>query len=113
MPSQIFQRSPSLIVLSTFLNKYGEKRARAVLFSKAAFKKAAIDGAIEAFCSKMSSYYYPSKRFYLTRKMNYKNFVTLIRQVCKYHTVPFTSAIKYAHSDYEIVYSVFLTLSNQ
>jgi hypothetical protein len=45
--------------------------------------------------------------------MNYKNFVTLIRQVCKYHTVPFTSAIKYAHSDYEIVYSVFLTLSNQ
>ncbi len=114
MPSQIFQRPPPLATLRGLLQEEGaEKRGRRFIFSKATFKRAKLSGAIEAFCSAVSSYYYPSKRFYLTRKMNYKGFITLIRQICKYHSIPFTSTIKYARSDYEIIYSIFLGLSEQ
>ena len=39
--------------------------------------------------------------------MNYKNFVTIIRQICKYHHIPFTSNIKYSKSKYEIKYFIY------
>ena len=40
--------------------------------------------------------------------MIYKNFVTLIRQICKYHHIAFTSVMKYNKSKYEIIYSIFI-----
>ena len=36
-----------------------------------------------------------SQKFYVERKMTYKNFVTILRQICKYHNIPFTTNIKY------------------
>ena len=39
--------------------------------------------------------------------MNYKNFVTILRQICKFHHIPFTSTIKYDKSAYDISYSIF------
>ena len=39
--------------------------------------------------------------------MIYKNFVTIIRQICKYHHIPFTSSIKYNKSKYDIYYFIY------
>ena len=44
---------------------------------------------------------------YITRKMNYKNFITIIRQICKYHHFAFASNIKYDKSSYEITYNIY------
>ena len=40
--------------------------------------------------------------------MVYKNLITIIRQLCKYHHIAFTSVMKYNKSKYEIVYSIFV-----
>ena len=40
--------------------------------------------------------------------MSYKNIITIIRQICKYHHIPFTNRIKYEHSKYEIIYIIYL-----
>ena len=56
---------------------------------------------------KIKNHYFPSKQNYVTRKMTYKNFITILRQICKYHHIPFTSTIKYDKSTYDISYSIF------
>ena len=38
--------------------------------------------------------------------MNYKNFVTIIRQICKFNLL-FSSNIKYDKSTYEINYNIY------
>ena len=40
--------------------------------------------------------------------MNYKNFVTIIRQVCNYLCIPYTSKIIYSNSKYNINYVIYL-----
>ncbi len=112
MPSQIFQNPVLKSMLFNFLDKFADRRNNQYVFSKSAFKRAQLSEAIHPFCESLKSSYYPSKYFYLTRKMNYKNFVTIVRQICKYHNIAFTSTIKYSKSKYEIVYSIFVALSD-
>ena len=54
-------------------------------------------------------HYHKSKQFYLTRNMNYKNFVTIIRQVCNYfkYYLIYTSKIVYSNSKYNINYVIY------
>ena len=70
-------------------------------------KRAKLDEAIQPFCENLKKYYFSSKYFYLERDMIYKNFVTIVRQICKYHHIPFTSSIKYNKSKYDIYYFIY------
>ena len=108
MLSQIFKTSPPIEILFDFLGDVCEKKSNKYVFSKASFKKAQLETKIQPFCDKLKPYYYKSKLFYTARSMIYKNFVTLIRQICKYHHIAFTSVMKYNKSKYEIIYSIFI-----
>ncbi len=108
MPSQIFKDTPPQKILFDFLEAVCEKTNNKYVFSKANFKKAQMEQKIEPFCANLKEYYYKSKLFYITRNMIYKNLITIIRQLCKYHHIAFTSVMKYNKSKYEIVYSIFI-----
>tara|TARA_Y100001935_G_scaffold148419_1_gene122527 strand:- start:1538 stop:1885 length:348 start_codon:yes stop_codon:yes gene_type:complete len=108
MSSQIFKESPPIKILFDFLDGVCEKQKNKYVFSKANFKKAQMEEKIIPFCEKLKEYYYKSKLFYINRTMNYKNFITIIRQLCKYHHIAFTSVMKYNKSKYEIIYSIFI-----
>ncbi len=108
MTSQIFKTSPPKEILFDFLDSICEQNQNKYVFSKANFKKAQLQERIEPFCTNLQPYYYKSKIFYITRDMTYKNFITLIRQICKYHHIAFTSVMKYNKSKYEIEYSIFI-----
>ena len=58
-------------------------------------------------CDNIEKYYYKCKRFYVTRKQTYKTFITILRQICKFKHLAFTSKIKYDKSKYEIVYYIY------
>lgn len=106
--SQIFKESFDKNILFDFIEKFSEKQNNdGYLFSKIGFKKAKFQKEIKPFCDKIKEFYYASKKKYIDRKMTYKNFVTIIRQICKYHHIPFTSAIKYQNSNYEIQYFIY------
>lgn len=89
-----------LKLFCTFENKYYK-------ITKITFKKYKFEKEIEPFLKKLKSYYFQSKQFYLTRELNYKNFVTIIRQISKLHHLPFTSKIKYCKSSYDIIYFIY------
>ena len=57
--------------------------------------------------------YHKSKRFYLTRNMTYKNFLTILRQVCNFICIPYTSKILYNSSKYNIIYILYLIYTNK
>lgn len=67
------------------------------------------------FINYLKPYYNKSKIFYLERKMNYKNYLTIIRQICNVLNIYFKIKKKYVNSTYEIFYIIYIshdTLSN-
>ena len=108
MNSQIFKNPIPLSIFTGFLETNGEKQSKRCVFSKTSFKKAQLGKTIQPFLDNIKSFYFPSKQFYITRDMSYKGIITIIRQICKYHHIPFTSHIKYSKSKYEIIYTIFI-----
>jgi hypothetical protein len=107
MPSQIFKTPIPKEIFYTFLESNATKKTNYYFFTKTTFKSAQYNEAVQPFLDKIKEHYFPSKQKYVTRKMNYKNFVTILRQICKFHHIPFTSTIKYDKSTYDISYSIF------
>ena len=105
--SQIFQNKYCKEHFFEFLNKYCLIEKKKIIFNKESLKRAKLDNALEPFCLNLKKYYFPSKHFYLEREPKYKNIATIIRQICKYLMVPYTSNIKYFKSKYEIVYIIY------
>ena len=104
MSSQIFKKEFPKEYLLEFLDKYAEKKHNHYYFTKISFKKAVFEKSVIPFCDTLKEYYYISKQKYLDKIQNYRSFITIIRQICKYHHMGFTSKIKYDKSNYEIVY---------
>ena len=105
--SQIFQKPFPKKNFFEFIEQVCEKNNNKYIFSKEAFKRIKLKELMEPFCENLKKYYYKSKHHYLEREKIYKNFVTIIRQICKYHHIPFISDIKYSKSKYEIKYFIF------
>ena len=105
--SQIFQNNYPKLDFFVFLDKYCEKKNKQYSFSKESFKRIKLEEQIKSFCENLKKYYFKSKYNYLEREQTYKNFVTIVRQICKYHHLPFTSNIKYSKSKYEIKYFIY------
>ena len=107
MTSQLFKEKYPKEKFFEFLDKYGDKTEKFYKISKAAYKKAKLDSAITPFFKDLKKYYHTSKHFYLDREDNYKNLITIIRQICKNHLIAYTSNIKYSKSKYEIIYFIY------
>ena len=77
------------------------------LFDKCSFKKSKLNFTIESFIETMKEYYHESKQIYINRQVSYKMIITILRQLCKYHHIPFFSKINYSHSKYNICYKIY------
>ena len=108
MSGQIFKTNFSNNIIFDFLDKYGIKdNTKYYLVKKSSFKKARFNNDVKKFCKNIEKYYFNCKKFYVQRKMNYKRFMTIIRQICKFKHLPFISKIKYDKSNYEIYYYIY------
>ena len=106
MQSQIFCVSPTLSILYSFLDEYAIKKNKTYIYNKYTFKKAEYNQGIKKFCDTISPFYYESKKKYITRTQTYKTFATILRQICRYHKISFTSKIKYNKSKHEMDYHI-------
>lgn len=77
-------------------------------FDNDCYKRMRLFKKVEQIIKLLKPYYYESKQYYLTRKMNYKTFCTIIRQICKHVKIKIVSNIKYIHSSYLIHYNIIL-----
>lgn len=109
MSSQIFKHPYPKEKFLMFLKQCAELNQHSYIFSKTSYKTAQHKELIQPFCNDIEKYYFNSKKYYATRKMSYKNILTIIRQICKYYFIPFNINLKYINSAYEISYSIFIS----
>ena len=90
-----------------FLQKYcGMINNNFFFFYIDSYKKAKFYNDIKHLCNELYNYYYPSKYHYLTRDQKFSKFTTIIRHICNFNGIPFTTRINYASNTYYISYYI-------
>ena len=62
---------------------------------------------LQQFCNDLMLYYCKNKQFFITRKMSYNNFNTILRHICRHNGIDFKSERKYDKSKTQIVYYIY------
>ena len=104
--SNYFIKDFSLNILYDFLEKYCILENNYYNIDINIYKKYEYNNSIWPFYNNISNYYKASKRFYLNRNITYNNFLTIIRQLCKYKEITYYSKIKYDKNKYYIIYFI-------
>lgn len=107
MSTQIFKSKIPNEFFFDLLNNICVKNEKYYLLNNAAFKKGLINNIFDNFMEECKSNYYISKHKYLEGKNTYKKITTVIRQICNFNKLTYTSLIKYEKSTYDIVYYIY------
>jgi hypothetical protein len=105
LPNDLLIELLNQICIKTEHNNY-------YVINNEAFKRGLYNNAIIVFIDKCKSYYHKSKLKYLERKLTYKTFVTIIRQICNANNITYTSQIRYQGSSYDIIYYIHIHKHN-
>jgi hypothetical protein len=107
MSNQIIKRSIPNEMLFDLLNEICVKNEKYYIFNNESFKRGIFKELIPNFIENCKPFYYLSKRKYLEKKLTYKSFITILRQICKHNNILYTSQIKYDKSTYNIIYNIY------
>jgi len=105
--NQLFKYEVPITILWEFLNNNFIEKDTYFVINKFLYKKTEYNSTILAFTTLLKDYYYASKKIYIERTMNYKNFLTIIRQLCNAHNINYESRLVYDKSSYEIEYVIY------
>lgn len=107
MSAQIFKNNIPNNILFNLLESICIKNDKYYIFNAESFKKGMFNGFISEFITLCIPYYHLSKRKYLERKVTYNSVITVLRQICKFNKITYTSKILYDKSKYCIVYYIY------
>jgi hypothetical protein len=109
MSRQLFKTVMDIRIIYDFLdiiNILPTNDAYYVL-NKDTFKHAKYIQQIVPFYNKLHQHYHLSKQHYISRNITYKSFLTIIRQICNLHKIPYTYHITYDNSEHNILYKIY------
>lgn len=107
MSTQIFKNFVPNELLFELLDLICLKNEKYYLLNIESYKKGIFKNLVQPFILNCLPYYHISKRKYLERKLSYNSFTTILRQICNFNKITYTSLIKYDKSSYNIVYYIF------
>ena len=107
MSSQIFKNKIPNEDVIHLLEEIAIKTDKCYIINNIAYKKGIFNDVIPRFLEECKPYYHISKRVYLERKLNYNAFITILRQICNFNKITYTSQIKYDKSQYDIIYYIY------
>ena len=107
MSTQIFKNKIPNVFLFELLNSICLKTEKYYIINIETYKKGLFKELIQKFLEECKPYYHNSKKKYLERILNYNAFTTIIRQICNFNKIIYTSQIKYEKSKYDIVYYIY------
>jgi hypothetical protein len=107
MSSQIFKGHVPNELLIKLFDDIAVKSEKYYVINNNSYKKGMFNNLIEDFIKQCIPYYHLSKRKYLERKLTYNSFITIIRQICNFNNITYTSQIKYDKSTYDIMYYIY------
>lgn len=112
MKSQLFKSEVPIHVLQEILASISErnkKESGEYIVNMESFKKGMYLNLITPFFQTLLPYYFDSKKKYVEKQhITYNSFTTVLRQLCNFHHIAYTSEIKYYKSNYTIVYKIYL-----
>jgi len=106
MSSQIFKNNIPNDLFFKLLDDIAIKADKYYIINNNSYKKGIFNNSIPNFITECTPYYHISKRKYLERKNTYNSFITVIRQICNFNKITYTSQIKYDKSTYDIIYYI-------
>jgi len=107
MSTQIFKKNIPNDLIFNLLDSICMKNEKHYIFNIEAFKKGVFKESIPKFLIYCNPYYHLSKKKYLEKKLTYNSFTTILRQICNFNKITYTSQIKYDKSSYDIIYYIF------
>jgi hypothetical protein len=108
MKSQIFCKDPNYNEFVKILNTINTPNSdNRYSITSTIYKQADYKNVIQPFVNNLQKCYHTSKMHYL-ENINYKRFLTIIRQLCRYFHIYYKSEIKYIGSSYFINYYIYL-----
>jgi hypothetical protein len=108
MSNQLFKQVIPNNILFDLLDSICVKNEKYYIFDANSFKKGLFNGEIDIFVQNCKIYYHKSKQKYLERKITYNNFTTILRQICNFNKITYTSQIKYDKCTYNILYYIHI-----
>ena len=105
--SQIFKNQIPNQLIIKLLDDIAVKNEKCYVLNNNSYKKGTFTDTIAIFINDCKPYYHLSKRKYLDRKLTYNSFITIIRQICNFNKITYTSQIKYDKSSYDIIYYIY------
>ena len=107
MSSQIIKPTFPSILLYSFLQQNATETDTLFIFNNAAYKKSKYNKSIDTFLEECKQYYYVSKyKYLLDANIKCARFLTVIRQICKFLKITYTTEVKYIKSGYDIIYHI-------
>ena len=107
MSTQIFKKNVPNELLFTLLDSICAKNEKHYVLNNESFKRGMFQESISKFFDECNKYYHISKKKYLERKLTYNSFITVLRQICNFNNITYTSQIKYDKSNYDIIYYIY------
>ena len=105
--NQTFKMAVDKGILFMFLEKTCEKNEKYYIFNSSAYKRGELNNANVELLEELKPYYHMAKLFYVERKLTYTSLCTIIRQICNYQSIIFTTKIVYSKSKYNIIYFIY------
>ena len=102
----IFKEDIKNEILYDFLKIHCILENNYYVLDKLIYKKYEYNNQINLLKDKLKEKYKDSKKFYLERKNNYNNLLTIIRHLCKKNNINYRSKIKYDKNKYYIIYYI-------
>ena len=107
MSAQIFKKQIPNNNFIELLEDIGTKTEKYYIINNESYKRGLFTNSIPGFIESCKPFYHLSKQKYLERKLTYNSFTTVLRQICNYNKIKYTSQIKYDKSNYDIVYYIY------
>jgi hypothetical protein len=108
MSTQIFKKHIPDEKFIALLQDIGKKAEKYYIINNESYKRGLFTNSIPNFIEECKPFYHISKQKYLERKLTYNSFTTILRQICNYKNLKYTSQIKYDKSKYDIIYYIYL-----
>lgn len=112
---QIFKYPIPFTLISDFFEVIGTKldRYNCYNISIVTYKRAIWMNLLVPFFVDCAHYYHGSKAFYVnTDDITYKNFITVLRQICRYNKIVFLTDMKRGQSTYILEYVIQVSEGN-
>ena len=105
---QLFKTYPNKEKFIEFIKSHCVKERKCYKLSPEVYKQISFNNHLQPFLDSIKEHYHSSKQTYVSRKMTYTRFVTIIRHLCKLLEITYTSTMKYSSSTYQIDYLIYL-----